>query len=542
MPSSLVRAQLVDQRLVSRIWQRDTSAFLSPNAPEASHAAVRNRLGWLDAPNTMAAHLADIDAFRSGLDADGLTQIYLLGMGGSSLCAEVLRDVSPSRAGHARLVVLDTTDEHAVRTATETLAPTRACFIVASKSGSTIEVTSLERHFWSTMARSCGTDTGRHFVAITDPGTALVAHAAKCHYRHTFVNPPDIGGRFSALSLFGLVPAALVGADPARLLESARGLAAACRIDDPDNPGLALGAFMAATAAAGRDKLTILLPDELAALGAWIEQLVAESTGKDGRGVLPVVGEPLGPPTGYGPDRAFVVTSTWAAPEILEAARTLQAVGHPVFRIDAQDGALGREFFRWEFATAVAGAILGVNPFDEPNVREAKVRTRRQLEARKTGAFRLEPPLEPGPGFSWREHRPADHTTRRDGRYLALLDYLPADARSRSTVDEFRATIQADRAVAITHGIGPRYLHSTGQYHKGGPNTGLFLLLTADDRTATPVPDTDYTFSVLKYAQALGDFDALVAAGREVLHYHLHDAAAGLAAARQDIVDRLGQP
>jgi hypothetical protein len=437
-------------------------------------------------------------------------------------------------------VVLDTTDEYAIGQATAALGPARSCFIVASKSGSTIEVTSLERHFWSVMERARGASTGRHFVAITDPATSLVALAAERGYRHTFVNPPDIGGRFSALSLFGLVPATFLGLDSARLLADAREMADACRVEGLDNPALALGRFMADAASAGRDKLTVILPRTMETLGSWIEQLVAESTGKDGRGVLPVVGEVLGEPSRYGPDRAFVVTSVNGTPVSPDRLHRLEAGGHPVFRITGEENHVGREFFRWEFATAIAGAALGVNPFDEPNVREAKTRTQRQLDARRRmGRFVLDAALEPGPGFSWRIHLPTGVTSSGAGRYIAILDYLPSAPAARAAVEACRAAMRADGTSAMTHGVGPRYLHSTGQYHKGGPNTGLFLLLTGDDPTETPVPGTDYTFGALKHAQALGDFEALAAAGRQVLHYHVHDLRTGLDAARRAILQRL---
>jgi hypothetical protein len=350
------------------------------------------------------------------------------------------------------------------------------------------------------------------------------------------VNPPDIGGRFSALSLFGLVPAALIGLQPEPLIEAGRRMADACRVEGAENPGRALGVFMANAAGSGRDKLTVILPDTMSSLGAWIEQLVAESTGKDGRGVLPIVGQSFEAADRYGPDRAFVVASSGAAgtrPALLER---LESQGHPVFHIET-DEAVGAEFFRWEFATAVAGAALGVNPFDEPNVRDAKERTSRQLEERRRlGRFRFDPPLEPGVGFSWRAHRTSAGET---GRYIAILDYLPADAASRAAVARIVDAVRAGRLAAVTHGIGPRYLHSTGQYHKGGPNTGRFLLLTADDASETTVPGTDYSFSALKQAQALGDFEALVAAGRDLLHYHLPQAADGLDAARAHVLEQL---
>jgi hypothetical protein len=377
------------------------------------------------------------------------------------------------------------------------------------------------------MSDARGAEAGRHFVAITDPDTGLVKLANERKYRRTFINPADIGGRYSALSLFGLVPAALLGWNLPQLVESATRMAEACRAEGTANPALALGAFMAVNAIGGRDKLTLLLPKDLAPFGAWVEQLVAESTGKLGQGVLPVVGEPFGPARDYGTDRAFVAVPGSPNSEVAKLARDLEHAGHPVCLIDAAPRGLGGEFFRWEFATAAAGAMLELNPFDEPNVREAKSRTLSQLVVKASnGVFRFEPALARGSGYSRREFRPHEDSPSSRRRYLALLDFLPADPKRSPLFDAFRAQVRHKLGLATTHGVGPRYLHSTGQFHKGGPNTGIFVLLTAADSSATPVPGEGYTFSVLKQAQALGDFDALVANGRHVIHYHLDDPTA----------------
>jgi len=522
--------QLVASKIASRVFDKDTSVFAPPGDPEV-HARILNRLGWLDAPAAMAAHVPEVEAVASATGFDGLTHVYLLGMGGSSLCAEVLRDARVAHDARIKLEVLDTTDEYRVRKVTEALTASQSLFLVASKSGSTIEVTSLERHFWSVMTAAGIEHVGRHFIAITDPGTSLVKHAQERGYRHTFVNPPDIGGRYSALSLFGLVPAGLLGMDLNNLLTSGRQVVERCRLNEATNPGLALGTFMGAEALKGRDKLTLLVPRSLTPLGPWIEQLVAESTGKQGRGVLPIVGEPIGKASDYGHDRAFVAVLT-SDGETRSAALRLEQAGYPVFRIETSPSELGGEFFRWEFATAIAGSILKVNPFDEPDVRKAKEFTQKQLDARRSsGVFRIDPPFVKGPGYSRREFRP-EGSGHRGGaeRYFALLDYLPAEPRRAEVVEWLRRALRQRSNVATTHGIGPRYLHSTGQYHKGGPNSGIFLLLTAADASATPVPGTDYTFSTLKQAQALGDFDALKEAGREVIHYHLEDPTADFSA------------
>lgn len=539
MPIDALLHGLLEARLASRIWRRDLTTFGGPDAPGEVQTSVRTRLGWLDAPTAMTAHLPELDAFAGSVQRDGLTDVYLLGMGGSSLCAEVLRDVPLARANGARLVVLDTTDEATIRDVTGKLAADRACFLVSSKSGTTIEVTSLERHFWSVIERAGRDKPGNHFVAITDPGTPLVTYAADRGYRQTFINPPDVGGRYSALSLFGLVPGALLGLNVPALLASARQMADRCRHDNATNPGLALGAFLAGHAKAGRDKLTLLAPSPLAPLGAWIEQLIAESTGKHGHGLLPVVDEPVGAPSEYGADRLFVALVPPEATDVRAAAELLATAGQPVLRIETTAADLGAEFFRWEFATAVTGAALDVNPFDEPNVRDAKMRTQVQLDTRaKTGAFHIDPPLVPDGAVTKRAHRTTT-LAGHPGRYIAILDYLSPDASRAETVARIRTDLRHRFGLATTHGRGPRYLHSTGQYHKGGPNTGTFLLVTGTDAATTPVPGTAYTFSMLKQAQALGDFEALAAAGRDVVHVHVEDAAANRSAMLETIAAAL---
>ena len=526
---------------VNRIWRRDPAVFAGEHAAPAVHASIAARLGWLDAPAAIAGYAPVLADFAAEIRDDGLTHIVLLGMGGSSLCAEVLADTGP-QGGPVRLTVLDTTDERAIRHATETLDLDTTLFLVASKSGSTLEVTALERHFWQASHDDRGAAAGRHFVAITDPGTSLESLATQRRYRRTFINPPDIGGRYSALSLFGLVPAALLGFDLAALAKSAVQMADACRAEDASNPGLALGQFMAAEAKAGRDKLTLLLSPALASFGGWVEQLVAESTGKMGEGILPIVGEPLGPVREYGPDRTFVAMHADTSAAVDASTRDLERAGHRVFKIHASADDLGGEFFRWEFATAVAGAELGVNPFDEPNVREAKTRTLAQLDARATtGVFRLEPPFARGDGYSRRRFQPEHPSRPSRRRYVALLDFLPTDAGRARRFDTLRAALRRRLGLATTVGVGPRYLHSTGQFHKGGPNTGIFVLLTATDASATPVPGTDYTFSALKQAQALGDFDALVANGREVVHYHLEDPTADFSVTLEKLIAQIEQ-
>lgn len=529
--------------IVRDIWRRDPTAIAGPDAPAVELSAISDRFGWLDAPTHLAGHIDAAVQFAEGVKEDGITDVFLLGMGGSSLCSEVLRDVPMKPAGGCRLTILDTTDERAIRTVTDALDVAKSLFIVASKSGTTLEVTSLEAHFWELASDKLGTDAGRHFAAITDPGTALVDLAARKRYRATFLNPPDIGGRYSALSLFGLVPAALLGVGLHALSSSSLKMAAACQQEDDDNPGAALGAFMATQARAGRDKLTFLLAPAMSSFGDWAEQLIAESTGKQGRGVLPIVGEPMGPVREYGPDRAFVAILTETSGAVATAARDLERAGFPVFRITTTAADLGAEFFRWEFATCVAGTLLGVNPFDEPNVADAKRRTKSQLDARAaTGAFRIDPPFERGDGYSRRESRPAPgRSNTKTRRFVAVLDFLPADPRRADLFAELRGALRRRLGLATTRGVGPRYLHSTGQFHKGGTNSGIFVLLTATDAGATPIPGAGFTFSTLKQAQALGDFDALVANGREVLHYHLEDPTADFSVTLKRLIGKIGE-
>lgn len=484
--------------------------------------AYAPRLGWLGAPAAMAAHVDELERFAAAVRTSGMDHVYLLGMGGSSLCAEVLKETHAASRHGARLDVLDTTDEKTITGISASLQPRRSLFLVSSKSGSTIEATSLERHFFELMTRAVGAEAGDHFVAITDPDTSLAAQAREEHYRHVFINPPDIGGRYSALSLFGLVPGVLLGWDVRALLESGRAMAARCAQEGETSPGAALGAFMAAHAKEGRDKLTLLAPPALAAVGLWIEQLIAESTGKNGRGILPIVGEPAGDPSEYGGDRACVALIVPHDTEITGLADAIESHGHPVFRIETSGAALGGEFFRWEFATATAGVRIGVNPFDEPNVTDAKNRTKAQLEVfLEQGRLRIDPPLERADGILRRAHGQAG-----DGQPFVMLDYMPPDARRHAAASAARVRVRRRTRAATTYGVGPRYLHSTGQYHKGGPNRGTFVILTGADRTSTPIPGRSYSFSVLKQAQALGDFEALAAAGRHVIHYHVDDPRA----------------
>jgi glucose-6-phosphate isomerase len=540
---------LLRDHVVRRIWDRDPTVWEA--APgSADEKSIASRLGWLDVSHTMAPELDRVVALGESARSEGIRAVYLLGMGGSSLCAEVLGSVFGIAPGYPELFVLDTTDERTITNAASRLEPEASLFLVSSKSGGTVEVASMERFFWTHLTRALGERAGRHFVAITDPGTALQKLAEQRGYREVFVNPADIGGRFSALSLFGLVPAALIGAPVRDIVSAGKAMAEGCRQENHANAGLELGAFIGAAVRDGRDKLTVALSPRLASLGLWIEQLVAESTGKHGTGALPVVDEPLGRPDEYGNDRAFVAIATDVDAPDRDRLNAIETSGHPVLRLTMRIDGLGAEFFRWEFATAVAGAVLGINPFDEPNVAEAKDKTKALLAAYASQGVLPEPAAAAqndavsvsSATFSGaspsRVIRSAIDSIR-PGDYVAFLSYLPAEHELQRAVGEVREAIRARTHAASTFGVGPRYLHSTGQYHKGGPNTAVAFVITADDRTSTPIPEAAYTFSILKRAQALGDAQTLEGHHRRTVRIHVKDAEHAAAAIEQLFADAL---
>jgi transaldolase/glucose-6-phosphate isomerase len=488
------RAQrAISEDVARRIWAKDETLWGPPGTPE-----VANRLGWLTITDTMLEQADELVEFARGCVAEGLTDAVLLGMGGSSLAPEVLWRTFGAPDDAMALHVLDSTDPAAIRAVEGLIDPEKTLFIVSTKSGGTIETLSLFRHFHSLQP------DGSHFIAITDPGSSLLDLAAQQGFRRTFENDPNIGGRYSALSLFGLVPAALIGAPIHALLESAAiGEQAGAHFDSSEsNPGLWLGLALGELALHGHDKLTFVIDEPLSSFGLWVEQLVAESTGKHGRGILPVADEPLLEPDAYGEDRVFVHIRNAEEPD--EAATTrvaeLASAGHPTLTLTINGPTdLGRMFFLSEFATAVAGWVLEINPFDQPNVQEAKDATKRVLEA---GA----PPEVPS----------ADDDALREllagagpPAYVALLGYVAPAVDADEEVARIRATLMPKTRCATTFGYGPRYLHSTGQLHKGGPATGRFLVLICESGEDVPIPDAPYTFRALKTAQALGDLEAL---------------------------------
>jgi hypothetical protein len=421
-----------------------------------------------------------------------------MGMGGSSLAPEVLQATFGTLEGMLQVHVLDTTHPDSVLGLVDAIDLRRTLFIVSSKSGTTIETLSHFDYFWSLLP------DGGHYIAITDEASHLHHLGEERRFRRVFLNRSDIGGRYSALSFVGLVPAALIGADTDTLLARAREVAKACRAGaGTANPGAYLGAVMGEASLSGRDKLTLFLPDELASFGAWVEQLLAESTGKQGKGIIPIVGEPLAAPESYGHDRLFVAIGDHTGLDELAKA------GHPVVHLPF-DGPqqLGAEFFRWEFATAVAGARLGINPFDQPNVQSAKDATARILETGVTEAEASGSLVEV-------------LNSVRPGDYLALLAYLPRDGTVASMLEELRLRLRGRYGVATSVGFGPRYLHSTGQLHKGGPNSGVFIVFTDDAARDATIPGRSYSFDRLRRAQALGDLQSLHSMGRRVAHVHL---------------------
>jgi transaldolase / glucose-6-phosphate isomerase len=536
-------ATLERERFAARLWAHEDSLWSSD---PAHRKVAANRLGWLDSPALMQAHVADLRAFSAEVVAEGFTHAVLLGMGGSSLAPEVLRLILGHAQGGIELTVLDNTSPAAVREVAAAHRPTSTLFIVSSKSGGTLEVNSFEKYFSRWVREWRGDAAARAFVAITDPGTSLAAHAAAAGYRRVFLNPPDIGGRYSALSYFGMVPAALIGADLPALLDAAASEAKASGPDVPavNHPGLRLGAALGELGLAGRDKVTLVLSPEIAPLGSWIEQLVAESTGKDGKGLLPVADEPLATPELYGNDRVFVTTSVGALDPVTSARLdALSAAGHPVLRWTLPNArAIGAEFLRWEIATATAGAVIGVDPFDEPNVTEAKEATKVALERYvRDGSFTDDQPVAvaselvvqtpsalqetlrtrgatSGEPAAW---LPALLSLVRPGDYVALLAYLQRTPERHERLTRLRLATRATTRAATTLGYGPRFLHSTGQLHKGGPDTGVFLQITGDEGDDLPIPGEPYGFAALRAAQAAGDYAVLERRGRRVLRVHL---------------------
>lgn len=509
-----------------RIWSKDGSLF---GPGPAVHAIVANRLGWLTVAEGMLREIGAIEEFAVACGERGFKQGVLLGMGGSSLAPEVFATTFGS--GGRPLIVLDSTDPDQVQAATSAIDPASTLFFVSSKSGTTIEVASLYSHFSALMEGVVGERAGLHFVAITDPHTPLAKLAEEQGFWRVFTNPSDIGGRYSALSYFGLLPAAFVGIDVRKLLERAVEMAKASGPETParEHPAVLLGAAIGVLADRGRDKLTLACSPALKSFGSWIEQLVAESTGKEGHEVLPVPDEPPAMPDKYGDDRHFVYLRLGQDATHDAWAATIEGAGLPLARIQLQDEYdLGPEFFRWEFATAVAGSSLSIDPFDEPNVQESKENTARIIAAfEANGAL---PEVEPtasdgllrvfeGDSVEGQVRDLLSHAI--PPQYFAIMAYIERNSATEAKLQRLAGHVRDQRKVAVTIGFGPRFLHSTGQLHKGGTGHGVFLQVTSTDFTDVAIPGKPYGFSTLKRAQADGDLQALSGRMSTVLRVHI---------------------
>ena len=535
--------RITNENWIKRIWAKDASLWKS----EDDHQKIiKNALGWLTVMNTIEDKIPFIEGLVKDIRKGKFTHALLLGMGGSSLCPEVLRLTFGKKGGYPDLAILDSTEPSSVIERAKRSKPEKTLYIVASKSGSTTEPNAFLAYFYEEVRKKKKGKAGENFVAITDPGTSMEKTAKEKNFRHIIFNPPDIGGRYSALSFFGMFPAALMGIPVKDFIQKASRMAAACSPYTPveKNPGALLGAAMGTMAKAGNDKLTFFISKEIGSLGTWLEQLIAESTGKEGKGILPVESEPIQSPEYYGSDRIFVhiTTSKDKDKSVSKKVASLEKAGFPVVRINMNSKIdLGAEFFRWEMATAVAGALLGINPFDQPNVQEAKDLTKKLLnEYVASGEFEKEKSLyqEPDtlvyssngqtPGSSFEEILGDYLRQVQPNDYVSILAYIRRDARNWAILQSIRQHIQKSKKVATTIGFGPRFLHSTGQLHKGGSGQGVFITITADDMKDLPIPGQTYSYAILKEAQARGDWGALVNRGRRALHIHLKDLSKGL--------------
>ncbi|OON66954.1 hypothetical protein [Hymenobacter sp. CRA2] len=525
-------AEFNAKNFTAGFWQKQADLWVQD--PQAQ-AELRAYMGWLRVAETMQERVGEIEQFVQEVKAAGFTHVIVMGMGGSSMAPIVFEKSFPKTEGGLEMLVLDTTDPGTVQQIEKAVPLETTLCIVASKSGTTAEPLAFGDYFYDRIKAIKGDKAGENFVAITDPGSKFIATAESLGYRRVFLNFTEVGGRFSALSYFGLVPAALYGIDIEELLRRSVGMMQAngSNGDVTSNPGLELGVALGVLAQQGRDKLTLITPAGLSDLGLWLEQLIAESTGKHGVGILPVAGEPLADVSLYGNDRVFVYVGYAgdADADNQQKLQTLEAAGHPVISIRMHDALdLGQEFFRWEVATAVASAVLEINPFDQPNVQAAKTATDKLMkEVAEKGSLPQESTALAADGLSF--YGP---TTGADaqgllgqffqanpGDYVSIQAYLTETPELNAAIDELRATLQQRLHAATTFGYGPRFLHSTGQYHKGGPNTGLFLQLTADNNPDLPLPGRSYTFGTLKDAQAQGDLEALRSYDRRTLRVHL---------------------
>ena len=549
--ASAALEEIQAQQIVQRIWAGDHTVW-KPDPTEIS-----NRLGWLRIAQTVRQTLPQIDALVEAVRAAGYTHALLFGMGGSSLAPEVLRKTFGVAPGYLDLAVLDSTSPDAVLAHADRLDLSKTLFIVSTKSGGTVETFSFFRYFYNRTVEALGADqAGAHFIAITDPGSKLAEVAAQRRFRDCFLNDPDIGGRYSALSLFGMLPAALMGIDVRALLERSLEMAALCQSTEAAaNPAALLGAALGELAKAGRDKATLITSPAFCTFGDWVEQLVAESTGKEGRGILPVVGEAVGEPEAYDQDRAFFYIRLADDHTLDVPVLSLEMTDQPVVRLVMKDlYDLGAQFFLWEFATVIAGQRLGIQPFDQPDVESAKVLARKMVAAYhsqgKLPALTLALHDQGITVYGDVQAKTLPEALKaflalaQPGAYLALQAYIQSSEESDAALLELRTLLRSLTKLAVTTGYGPRFLHSTGQLHKGDAGRGLFIQITADPQHDAAIPDeaglpkSSMSFGVLVAAQALGDRQALLEAGRPVLQLHLgKDTPVGLARLAQAFRD-----
>jgi transaldolase / glucose-6-phosphate isomerase len=517
-----------DNDLIGRIWRKDATVW----SKDPMVKEIGDRLGWLHSPEGIQSQLAEIGAFAQEIQNEKYHHVVLLGMGGSSLAPAVFQDTFGNSPGCPVLKVLDSTHPAAIGHVAGTIDPLKTLFIVSSKSGTTLETLTLFYFFWNLVSERTKTP-GRNFAAITDPGTPLAELAKSRQFRRTFLAPSDIGGRYSALSAFGLVPAALIGIDIGRLLGKALRMAESCASNDPfQNPGILLGAALSEFAIGGRDKVTLVTGASLSAFPLWLEQLIAESTGKNDKGLIPVAGEALGSPDSYGQDRVFVGLSLEKSGDYpTNEMETLRSAGHPVLPVSLAELAdLGQEFFRWEMAVVAAGAAFGIHPFDQPDVQLAKDLARKAMESTTDGQENSGPILSISRKSELKTGIEQLLKKCGPGTYVAFQAYLSPDETIAAGIEFWRNRIRDQFRVASTVGFGPRFLHSTGQLHKGGPDTGLFVQLVDTPPEDLVVPEKGYTFGRLIRAQAEGDYQALQSRGRRVIRIHLgENAAQGLA-------------
>ncbi len=527
------RQNQVQKRLFekdSTLWKKDDPAH---------QRVIQNRLGWLSSGDWLASKVDHLISFQKEIKRARFTHVVLLGMGGSSLAPEVFRETFGRSPGFPKFILLDSTDPDQVLRTEKSIHLTKTLFIVSSKSGTTLETASFYKYFFEKLRAIKGTKAGENFIAITDPGATLEKEAHELKFFRLFINPADVGGRFSVLSYFGMVPAVAMGLPVKKIIERIKDESDSARTENSDfvTPAVLLGLVMGEGSKIGRNKLTIVMSKKIYSYGLWVEQMIAESLGKEGKGVIPVFGEKLLDPEEYQNDRIFVSLSCGSKEPAIDAKlKKLEASGQPVIRIQLKDiFDLGRQFFRWALATAVAGVQMGVNPFDEPNVQQAKDWTKKFLDELKENGKFLDRKAQYrdkyfditlGEAVSLNVSSDKNLITsfvrlERSGDYFDIAAYLPYEAKSEKTFQEIRAQLQAATQRATMFGFGPRYLHSTGQLHKGGPNSCLVILITADSKGNAKIPGQSFGFRELEYAQALGDFHALGSKGRRAIHIHL---------------------